>query len=223
MKNQEVTIKSIGHETHDVLNIVLEKPEGLDFKPGQATEIFVEESGWENEGRPFTFVSLPKDENLEFMIKTYPSRQGVTDKLLSLKAGDHLILNDVFGAIAYKGEGTFIAGGAGVTPFISIFRELRAQNKIGNNKLIFANKTKKDIILEDEFREMLGDNFINILSEDTADGMAHGRITEKFLLNCGLDLNKHFYICGPPPMMEAVEKQLANLNVKKDQLVEEAF
>lgn len=223
MENQEVTIKSIEHATHDVLHIVVEKPEGLEFEPGQATEIFVEEAGWENEGRPFTFTSLPKDENLEFMIKTYPSRKGVTNKLLSLKAGDHLIVNEVFGAIAYKGEGTFIAGGAGVTPFISILRNLKAQNKLGNNKLIFANKTKDDIILETEFHEMLGDNFINILSRDTAEGFEHGQITEKFLNNCGLAYDKHFYLCGPPPMMEAVEKQLANLNVKKEQIVMEAF
>lgn len=51
---------------------------------------------------------------------------GVTNELLSLKAGDNLIVNDIFGAIHYKGEGTFIAGGAGVTPFISIFRDLKA-------------------------------------------------------------------------------------------------
>lgn len=223
MKNQEVTIKSIGHATHDVLHIVLEKPEGMNFEPGQATEIFVDKSGWENEGRPFTFTCLPEDDYLEFMIKTYPSHKGVTNELLSLKAGDHLIVNEVFGAIAYKGEGAFIAGGAGVTPFISIFRNLKVQGKLGNNKLIFSNKTKEDIILEKEFRDLLGDNFINILSEDTVDGIEHGRITEKFLKNCGLAYDKSFYICGPPPMMTAVEKMLSNLNVKKEQIVEEAF
>lgn len=223
MENQEVTIKSIDHATHDVLHIVVEKPDGMDFEPGQATEIFVDESGWENEGRPFTFTSLPEDKDLEFMIKTYPSRKGVTNKLLSLKAGDHLIVNEVFGAIAYKGEGTFIAGGAGITPFISIFRNLKAQNKLGNNKLIFANKTKGDIILQEEFQEMLGDNFINILSQDNVDGYEHGQISENFLKNCGLDYDKHFYLCGPPPMMDAVEKQLSNLNVKKEQIVMEEF
>ena len=54
----------------------------------------------------------------------------------------------------YKGKGVFIAGGAGVTPFISIFRDLKKQNKIGNNILIFSNKTEADIILKDEFVEL---------------------------------------------------------------------
>lgn len=223
MKNQEVTIRTIEHATHDVLHIVVDKPEGVRFEPGQATEIFVTKPGWEHEGRPFTFVCLPDADYLEFMIKTYPSRKGVTNELLSLKAGDHLIVNDIFGAIAYKGEGTFIAGGAGITPFIAILRNLRAYGKLGNNKLIFANKTKGDIILEKELREMLGANFINILSDEVVDGIAHGRITEKFLKDSNLDFDKSFYVCGPPPMMEAVEQMLFNLDVKKEQLVEEEF
>lgn len=82
---------------------------------------------------------------------------------------------------------------------------------------------EKDIILQKEFKAMLGDDFINILSEESIEGMAHGHITEKFLKNCGLSYDQPFYICGPPPMMEAVEEQLSNLNVKKDQIVKEEY
>lgn len=42
-----------------------------------------------------------------------------------------LILHEVFGTISYQGEGLFIAGGAGVTPFISLFRSLKSKNEIG--------------------------------------------------------------------------------------------
>jgi ferredoxin-NADP reductase len=157
------------------------------------------------------------------MIKTYPSHEGVTNKLLSLKAGDGLIINDIFGAIAYEGEGTFIAGGAGVTPFISILRDLKAKNELGNNKLIFANKTKKDIILEKEFTEMLGSNFINILSEEETKDYSHGRITEDFIKHNASALNTKFYVCGPPPMVEAIEKQLGNLKVDKHHIVTEEY
>ncbi|PVW15830.1 ferredoxin reductase domain-containing protein [Marixanthomonas spongiae] len=223
MKNQPVKIKSIEHNTHDVLHIVTEKPDDADFTPGQATEVFIDKEGWQNEGRPFTFTCLPKDRYLEFYIKTYPSRDGVTKELLELKAGDSLILNDVFGAIAYKGEGTFIAGGAGVTPFISILRDLREQGKLGANKLIFANKTRKDIILQDEFQTMLGDNFINILSEEETEDYPHGHISEGFIKKHATSLNGVFYVCGPPPMMDAVQEQLSNLNVKEEAIVTEEF
>lgn len=223
MKNEPVKITSIKHVTHDVLQIVTEKPFGAEFTAGQATEIFIDKQGWQNEGRPFTFTSLPKDDYLEFTIKTYPERKGVTNELLSLKKGDSLIVNDIFGAIEYKGDGTFIAGGAGVTPFISIFRDLREKKKLGTNKLIFANKASEDIILKEEFTEMLGENFINILSKEKTDKYSYGQISEDFLKQNIGPSGSYFYLCGPPPMMDAVEKQLAHLKVPADKIVKEEF
>ena len=201
MEQHFVKIKSINKITHDVLKIVTEKPEGFDFIPGQATEVSINKSGWQEEKRPFTFTCLPDDDYLEFTIKTYPSHKGVTNELLLLKHEDELILHDIFGAIAYKGEGVFIAGGAGVTPFISIFRFLRSRNELGGNKLIFANKTKDDIILKQEFESLLGINFINILSDEKTNGYAHGYITEEFLKANITDLKKKTYLCGPEPII----------------------
>ena len=218
-----VKIKSITNITHDVLKIVTERPFQYTFIPGQATEVAINKDGWQNEKRPFTFTSLPENEYLEFNIKTYPSKKGVTNELLHLRENDELILDEVFGAIAYKGEGTFIAGGAGVTPFISIFRHLKSKDEIGDNKLIFANKKRNDIILEQEFTEVLGKNFINILSDEKANGYAYGLITQDFLKAHINDLSKNFYLCGPPPMMEAIEKQLINLQVDERLIIKEEF
>lgn len=223
MEKQVVKIKSIVKVTHDVIQIVAEKPSQLKFTPGQATEVFINKEGWLNAGRPFTFTSLPDDDHVQFTIKTYPERKGVTNELLSLKKNDELILNDIFGTIAYKGKGVFIAGGAGVTPFISIFRELQSKGETGGNKLIFANKTKGDIILREEFEKLLGKNFINILSGEKADGYAHGFITKDFLKAQINDFSGKFYLCGPPPMMEAVEKLLADLRVDERSIIKEIF
>lgn len=225
-----VKIKSIGHVTHDVLRIVTEKPPSFSFKPGQAADISINKINWQIEKRPFTFTSLPSYNYLEFTIKTYPSHKGVTNELLKLKKHDELIVADVFGAIAYKGKGVFIAGGAGVTPFISIFRDLQAKNEIGDNKLLFANKTKADIILEQEFKKILSKNFINILSDEKVEGYFHGFITEDLLKSHvttdalgQAGIGRNVYVCGPPPMMEAIEKQLANLRVDEDLIIKEAF
>ena len=223
MKHNIVKILSIKHITHDVLQLVTEKPEEYNFTPGQATEVSINKPEWKGKKNPFTFTCLPEDDFLEFSIKTYPEHKGVTNKLLALKKEDELILHDVFGAISYKGEGVFIAGGAGVTPFISIFRYLHSKNEIGNNKLIFANKTKADIILEKEFTDLLGSNFINILSDEKVEGYAYGQITKDFLKDYINDTIKNVYVCGPPPMMEAVEKQLSNLHVSKKTITVEAI
>jgi len=223
MEEQIVKIRSLKKITHDVLLIVTEKPQGYKFEPGQATEVSINKSGWDKERRPFTFTCLPQDEYLEFTIKTYPAHKGVTNELLQLKADDELIIGESWGTISYKTEGVFIAGGAGVTPFISIFRFLRSENRIGNNKLIFANKRKADIIHEEEFRILLGKNFINILSDEEMGGYAYGHINEEFLKENIADLNKTIYLCGPEPMMNAVEKQLSNLGVEPELIVKEEF
>jgi ferredoxin-NADP reductase len=198
METQTVKIKSIEKITHDVLRIETTKPVGYHFIPGQATEISINKTGWQKEKRPFTFTCLPEKDYLEFCIKTYPAHHGVTNELLNLKKEDELILHEVFGAITYQKEGVFIAGGAGVTPFIAIFRQLQKTNQLGHNMLVFGNKTKADIILEVEFREMLGDAFINILSDEKVEGYQFGLISEDFLKANLPDFNNSFMYAAHP-------------------------
>ncbi|MGV8963038.1 MAG: FAD-binding oxidoreductase [Candidatus Saccharimonadaceae bacterium] len=218
-----IKIKSVHHLNHDVLRFETEKPEDFYFAPGQATLVAINKDGWEKKKRPFTFTNLPDEDHLEFTIKTYPQHEGVTNQLLSLKPGDELIIGDAWGTINYKGEGVFIAGGAGVTPFISILRYLHLNNEIENSKLICANKTAADIINREEFKEMLGPNFINILSAEVSDEFTHGLINEDFLRNNGVNDHEYVYLCGPKSMMDSIEEQLRNLNVNEDSIVKEVF
>jgi ferredoxin-NADP reductase len=223
MSQHLVRIRSIKDVTHDTICIATDKPENYNFKPGQATRIALDRDGWRNKKRPFTFTSLPEDDHIEFIIKTYPEHDGTTDKLLDVREGEKLILFDIFGTIVYRGEGVFIAGGAGITPFISILRDLHKKGETGNNRLIFANKTRKDIMLREDFENMLGDNFLNILSEEKTDEYAYGFVTADYLKEHVEDFNKYFYICGPPVMTRKLEQYLAALNVDKTLIVKEEF
>jgi len=218
-----VQVKSVESITHDVLLIRTVKPKKFFFKPGQAVEISINKDEWRNEMRPFTITSLPYDDYLEFTIKTYPAHEGVTNQLLSLKSTDELILHKVFGTIEYKGEGVFIAGGAGVTPFISIFRYLKMIKETGENKLILGNKAREDIINEVELKRQLNGNYTNILSEEVTEGYDSGLITLDFLKSHIGGIDKKFYICGPPAMMDAVEKHLKNLHVEEKSIIKETF
>jgi ferredoxin-NADP reductase len=223
MGNHILSVESVKNLTHDVLEITTNKPKNFTFLPGEAANIAINKSGWLKEERPFTFTNLPENNSLEFTIKLYPENEGVTNELVLLKKDDELVLHDVFGSITYKGEGVFIAGGAGITPFISIFRNLNAKKEIGKNKLLFANKTKADIILENEFRTLLGNAFVNILSDENIDGYHYGLVTEEFLKANVSDFKQQFYICGPPPMIKDVQKQLINLGVTENQITIEIF
>ena len=215
----KVKILDIKKVTHDVKEFITEKPEGFTYTPGQATVVSINKEGLKDQKRPFTFTSLNDNKNLEFTIKIYHDLHGVTDAMDELKVGDELIINQPWGAIQYKGPGYFIAGGAGITPFIAILRQLKKDNKVDGNVLLFSNKTKEDIILEDELKDILGDNAIFTLTREEDPDYNHGRIDEEFLKKHVDDFNKHFYICGTPEMTEDVNKVLEKLGANTDSIV----
>lgn len=223
MEKQILRITKIENVAYNVLSFTLKNSGKISFVPGQAAELAIDKEGWREKGNPFTFTSLPSEEHIEFTIKIYPDHKGVTNELSKLNVGDKIILKSVFGAIEYKGKGTFIAGGAGITPFISIFRDLNQKKEIAGNRLIFANSKKRDIINQKEFNEMLGEDFLNILSREEIKNYAHGRIDLDYLKNNITHLDDFFYICGPEAMMDAVEESLKELGVGEDKIVKEVF
>ena len=192
----------------------MEKPAGYKYIPGQATEVAVNNSQWINERRPFTFTSLNEWDHLEFTIKIYSDHDGVTNQLGQLKPGDEILLHDVWGAIQYKGAGVFIAGGAGVTPFIAIFRQLQHENELDGNILLFSNKTHRDIILKDEFSAMLGSKFINTLTQENMPGYDYHKIDEEYLKKKINNFDQQFYICGPDKMVNDIHEILKKLTGK---------
>jgi len=216
---QIVRIFSIKPVTHNVKRFRVYKPEGYSFVPGQATEVSINKPEWKEEKRPFTFTCLNEDPFLEFTIKIYSDHNGVTNALGQLNEGDELIIWDVWGAISYQGEGYFIAGGAGITPFIAILRQLKKENRLNNNKLLFSNKTSKDIILKEEWEAMLGANALFTLTEEKTDRYDYHFINADYLKQKIDDFSKHFYVCGPDEMVKDISNFLLQLGAKADYVV----
>jgi ferredoxin-NADP reductase len=219
-------IQKIRQVTHDVKQFTFPKPEGYDFSPGQATEVSIDKDGWREEKRPFTFTSLPEQDHLEFTIKIYPEHEGVTHELDKLQEGDQLLIDEPWGTIEYKGPGVFLAGGAGVTPLISIFRHLDKKGELSGNTLIFSNKTEQDIILREEFEQILGDQFLKVITQSdpgTSDSpnLTHleGFIDREYLDKTIDDFSRHFYVCGPPAFNDAMLEALKVLGADPDALV----
>ena len=207
--SHQMTLQSIRPVTHDVHELTFEKPDGFDFRPGQATDLALDRDGWRDEKRPFTFTSLPGADHLQFTIKSYPSHDGV-------------IIEDPWGAIEDKGPGVIIAGGAGLTPFIAILRaRQKSHGSLDGYRLIFSNSKEKDIILREELENMPGLQLDLVLSDEDVDGIHHGQIDGDFLDNAGLDFGSTFYLCGPPPMEDDVSEALKVRGVSEDRLVRE--
>ncbi len=211
-----VKIKSIKPITHDVKRFRFEKPDGYKFTPGHATEVSINKEGWKEKKRPFSFTSLNEDDYLEFTIKIYPEHDGVTEQIGKLEEGDQFIIRDNWGAIEYKGKGCIIAGGAGITPYIAMLRDLKEKDKLDGMQLIYTNKTDKDIILKDELDELLGENVKYVITDQKDTEYTKAYIDKDFLKDNLTNLHQKFYVCGPPKMTEEIGKVLKDLGADAD-------
>jgi ferredoxin-NADP reductase len=213
-----VKILDIADVTHNVRRYTLERPADYGFAPGQATEVSLDEEGWREKKHPFTFTGLADAPTLELTIKSYfhTGGDGVTERLYGYKPGQSLVLRDVWGTITYKGKGTFIAGGAGVTPFIAILRDLHYRRKLDGHTLIASNRTEADIILRDEFEAMRGLETLWTVTDDANASLPHERIDAGFLRRHVRDFGQNFYLCGPDGMVKDLRATLRELGAGVD-------
>jgi len=205
--------------THDVKRFIVSKPAGVAIVPGQGVELAIDRPGLREQGRPFTPTGLADDRVLEFTIKAYPGHAGVTQALHRLEPGAELLMSEPFGTISYQGPGVFIAGGAGITPFLAILRELARTGELDGQTLMFSNKTPRDVICEKELRHLLGERCILLCTGAAAPGYEHRRVDRAFLEERIGDFKQRFYVCGPPPFMEAVNGALMEMGASAESLV----
>ena len=208
-------------DTHDVQRFVFTRPDGFSYAPGQGVELAIDRDDWRDEWRPFTPTSLTEDAILQFIIKAYPSHDGVTTRLHDLAVGDTVLLRDVFGTIRYRGPGMFIAAGTGITPFVSIARTLADSGAMAENALLFANKTHRDVVDQNELMTLFGERCHFVLSDEDHPGYIHGTVDRELLQRHVRDIAQYFYVCGPDGFIDSVVDSLISLGVVGDKIVVE--
>ncbi|MEM6330851.1 MAG: flavodoxin reductase [Planctomycetota bacterium] len=209
----------------DVSAYIVEKPDGFDFTPGQAVRLAIDEEGWREEKRPFTITSLPSDPRLEFIVKHYPldkhpGHKGMTERMgREVRVGDRLLFGDAWGAIEYRGPGVFLAGGAGVTPFIAILRRQAQLGEVAGNRLFFSNRRAGDVFLQAELFRTLGHSVTCTLTGEEHRDYEHGRIDRAWLESRVDDFSQPFYLCGPKQMVQDLSGVLTDLGADPDGLI----
>lgn len=216
----KLKILKTSYITHDVKRFILTKPTDKNFvyNPGQAAMLSIDKPGWENKKRPFTFTSLIGWPEVEFTIKIYEKHDGFTNELGKLGPGDEIILHKIFDTIKYKGPGIFFAGGTGITPFIAIFRALKASGNLRNVALVYSNRTQDDIIYGQELHELLGNAFVNVFTRQGIIGFREHRIDRNFLIQNIGEFNLNFYVCGPEDFTQSITADLISLGADPESI-----
>jgi len=130
-----------------------------------------------------------------------------------------------------------IAGGVGITPFLSVLRHFRIMRAKNQAKLFWTNKTIDDVFAAEELQEMTKELdllVVHTLSREKEVNRylqgdfpqvdyASGYVTRD-LLQRRVDLsNASFYLCGPPKMQEFVLGELEACGVSLDLVEKERF
>jgi ferredoxin-NADP reductase/ferredoxin len=204
------------------------------FRAGQYIGLTVEINGVRT-SRPFSIASSPNQ--LSYYELGIRIKEGgfVSPFLVeNLKVGDVLEASEPLGNLFYNplfhgNDLVFIAGGCGITPFISMLKDISEKDIPLNIWLIFGCLTEKDIL----FREELDDiqkrrsniHIRYILSEPEADWKGEcGFISrDKILTEIGAIEKKYFYVVGNRAMSEFVKGELKALGISQHRIYYEAF
>lgn len=204
------------------------------FEPGQFLTVSVDIEG-KTIRRSYSISSSPCCQGwCELTVKH--ARNGAVSGYLHdhVKVGDRLDVAGPYGRFTFRGheapEVVMIAGGVGVTPLMSSIRFLTDQSWDGAIHLIYACARLDAVIFREELA-YLAKRHANlhvtiVLSDEPSESWtgARGFVNAELLSHRVPDLHRYrIHLCGPPPMMEAVKKALAQAGVAADHVHTELF
>lgn len=204
------------------------------FEPGQFLTVSVSIDG-KIVRRSYSISSSPCCHGwCELTVKH--ARNGAVSGYLydQVKVGDRLELAGPYGRFTFRGHEAphvvMIAGGVGITPLMSSIRFLTDQSWQGTIHLVYACSRLDATIFREEL-DYLAKRHSNlsvtlVLSEEPSEAWtgARGFVTGELLSRCIPGLaERRIHLCGPPPMMEAVKKALAELRIPADHIHTELF
>lgn len=172
--------------------------------------------------RPYSICSSPKDA-LKGILQIAVSDAGYfSHELVNSKVNDDVILSEPSGNFYHddlRNKNTIlgIAGGYGITPFISMMKSIIEGTNNYKLNLVIGVKTLDDLFIDVNDYTHPNIHIEVVLSNENRDGYAYGFIDEKILSKYDLN-NSSIFMCGPDMMYEFVTKELTKLDVKQDSI-----
>lgn len=237
MTMHEVKLKWREEIAEGTMALYLEKPAGFAFKPGQAIDVVLAHAphGETNGARhAFSIVSAPHQD--ELVIATRMRDSAYKREIKSMPIGSPAKIEGPFGSLTLHNNrarpAVFIAGGIGITPFISILRQAAKEHLPQQLLLLYSNRRPEDAAFLTELQqlEQQNKNFTLVAtmtemekSSQPWDGET-GFIDENMIKRMAGALTAPiYYLVGPPAMVEAMRKTLNDASIDDDDIRSEEF
>lgn len=216
-------------EPHNDAAVVLElnvDQTGPVFLPGQYVNIDVPGSG---QHRSYSFSSAPGESKISFLIKKITG--GVMSTWLeSAQPGTKLDMTGPLGSFYLRDVERpllFLAGGTGLAPFLSMLEALVRANSQQKVHLIYGVTRDLDLVLVDAIDAYVAKlpnfSYATVVADAASNHPRTGWVTEHIPADALNDGDVDVYLCGPPPMVDAVRRYFDDEGVKPNSFHYEKF
>jgi len=204
------------------------------FSPGQYAAISFLRNGRPSVARCFSIVSSPTRVNqLQFSMRTHGR---FTTALARVNIGDVVQVRGPYGGFVFDperhGDSIFIAGGIGITPFMSMVQYATDTQSARKVSLIYGVQSQDDVPFHVDLDALMARNpnldVTYAVSKGAVDAITvgqvvNGRVNTDLLRSKLIGTSKTVFICGPPAFMNGMVKSLTGLGVPRHQIITEAF
>ena len=227
----KITFKHSRQDTPSTYTFFFEPTRPVAYTAGQFIELTLPHDEPDDRGskRWFTLSSSPKQELISITTK-FAVTNGSTFKeaLRQLKPGTVLTISDPMGDFVLpkllQTPLVFVAGGIGITPFLSMLQWLHDTNEVRPINLLHAVASEDDIAFQDVF-DNARQHVTTVVSQPTpAWGGERGHVTSEMIL--GLEkptADTLVFVSGPEALVEKLTKGLVQSGLRKDQVVGDYF
>jgi len=238
LRRNRYRVTELIRENDDVTTVKLtpvSERQRFDYLPGQFHFItfHADHADVPTEEHHWTISSSPTEDG--FLTSTIKASGDFTAKIPKLKVGDTAEVQGPYGRFSYllhprENSIVMIAGGIGITPIMAMLRHMRDTGSPNHVLLIYANRTQSDIVFRKELDEISRCDhpkltLVHVLSHPDESwngpkGFVDGELIAK---HCHAPTDNAFYVCGPPPMTDAVTSALLDMGVLQSQIHGERF
>ncbi len=226
----ETKFEEIIPRTADITSYRFPRPPDFSYKPGQFFYVSLKQDGKEL-NKHFSFSSSPTQEGFIEFTKRLTDHE-FSMALRAAKVGDWARINGPYGEFTFEGEYpkiALLAGGIGVTPFISICKNATDKNLSSQITMFYGCRTVADIPFRQELENMAKANrnlkLHFVVNQPDPDWKGATGIITADMIKSELPEYKDnvFYTCGPPGMVAAMKTMIENIGLPTSQLKLEYF
>jgi ferredoxin-NADP reductase len=237
MANYKVKLTKKEEASEGTMAFYFTKPQGFDFQAGQFIDLTLigpAETDAEGNTRAFTLASPPYEDYL--MVATRLRNTAFKRVLRDAPMGLEVSVEGPMGSFTLHRNtakpAVFLAGGIGITPFLSIIRQAAKEQAQRTIHLFYSNRRPEDSAFLEQLAglalESTGIHLVATMTEMEKSQRPwageKGFIYKAMLLrNIPSLIGPIYYIAGPPGMVAAMRQTLADAGVDEDDLRTEEF